>query len=243
MEIATGDAVVLMDGDLQDPPEIIPSFIEEWLKGNDVVYGRRVKRETSWFMGLSYRLFYRVFAKMANIRIPLDAGDFSLIDRRVVEHLIRLPEKEQFLRGLRAWVGFKQVGVDYVRPERPFGHSTNNIRRNIGWAKKGIFSFSYVPLEIMSYIGLFLTGLSMVATVFQIAARLLRPDIPHGITTIIVLVLFFGGANLLGLAVIGEYLAKVVDETKSRPKFIRDNVIVKGQSVRVTSELEQLSNK
>jgi dolichol-phosphate mannosyltransferase len=243
MEIATGDAVVLMDGDLQDPPEIIPSFIEEWLKGNDVVYGRRVKREASWFMGLSYRLFYRVFAKMANIRIPLDAGDFSLIDRRVVEHLIRLPEKEQFLRGLRAWVGFKQVGVDYVRPERPFGHSTNNIRRNIGWAKKGIFSFSYVPLEIMSYIGLFLTGLSMVAIVFQITARLLRPDIPHGITTIIVLVLFFGGANLLGLAVIGEYLAKVVDETKSRPKFIRDNVIVKGQSVRVTSELEQLSNK
>ena len=102
--------------------------IEEWLKGNDVVYGRRVKREASWFMGLSYRLFYRVFAKMANIRIPLDAGDFSLIDRRVVEHLIRLPEKEQFLRGLRAWVGFKQVGVDYVRPERPFGHSSGTMQ-------------------------------------------------------------------------------------------------------------------
>ncbi len=243
MEVATGDAVVLMDGDLQDPPEVIPSFVDEWMKGNDVVYGRRVKREASWFMGLAYRLFYRLFAKMANIRIPLDAGDFSLIDKRVVEHLVRLPEKEQFLRGLRAWVGFRQVGVDYVRPERMFGRSTNNIRRNIGWAKKGIFSFSYMPLEIMSYIGLMLTGLSVVAIIVQIILRLMYPDIPHGVTTIIVLILFFGGANLLGLAVIGEYLAKVVDETKSRPKFIRDDVIIKGRTMRVSSELENVSQK
>lgn len=243
MDVATGDAVVLMDGDLQDPPEVIPSFIQEWLKGNDVVYGRRVKREASWFMGLAYRLFYRLFATMANIRIPLDAGDFSLIDRRVVEHLVRLPEKEQFLRGLRAWVGFRQVGVDYVRPERMFGRSTNNIRRNIGWAKKGIFSFSYMPLEIMSYIGLMLTGLSIVAIIVQVILRLLYPDVPQGVTTIIVLILFFGGANLLGLAVIGEYLAKVVDETKSRPKFIRDNVIIRGRTMRVRSELENVSQK
>ena len=241
MEVATGDAVVLMDGDLQDPPEVIPAFIEEWLNGNDVVYGRRVKREASWLMEKAYRLFYRLFATMANIRIPLDAGDFSLIDRRVVEHLIRLPEKEQFLRGLRAWVGFKQVGVDYVRPERMFGVSTNNIRRNIGWAKKGIFSFSYMPLEIMSYIGLLLTGLSIVAIVIQVFLRLMYPATPQGITTIIVLILFFGGANLLGLAIIGEYLAKVVDETKSRPKFIRDNVIIRGRTMRARSELDNVS--
>lgn len=243
MEVATGDAVVLMDGDLQDPPEVIPAFIEAWMQGNDVVYGRRVKREASWFMELAYRSFYRLFAKMASIRIPLDAGDFSLIDRRVVEHLVRLPEKEQFLRGLRAWVGFKQVGVDYVRPERMFGVSTNNIRRNIGWAKKGIFSFSYMPLEIMSYIGLLLTGLSVVAIVVQVVLRLMYPDIPQGITTIIVLILFFGGANLLGLAIIGEYLAKVVDETKSRPKFIRDNVIIKGRTMRARSELDNVSQR
>jgi dolichol-phosphate mannosyltransferase len=173
----------------------------------------------------------------------LDAGDFSLIDRRVVEHILRLPEKDQFLRGLRAWVGFKQIGVDYVRPERPFGRSTNNLRRNIGWAKKGIFSFSYVPLEVMSYVGLFLTGLSAVAIVVLTILRLLNPDVPQGVTTIIVLILFFGGANLLGLSVIGEYLAKVVDETKSRPKFIRDRVIVKGRTIKDPAELDNLASE
>jgi dolichol-phosphate mannosyltransferase len=194
-------------------------------------------------MAVAYRAFYRVFATVASIRIPLDAGDFSLIDCRVVEHMLRLPEKDQFLRGLRAWVGFKQIGVDYVRPERPFGRSTNNLRRNIGWAKKGIFSFSYVPLEVMSYVGLFLTGLSAVAIVVLTILRLLNPDVPQGVTTIIVLILFFGGANLLGLSVIGEYLAKVVDETKSRPKFIRDRVIVKGRTIKDPAELDNLASE
>ena len=243
MELATGDAVVLLDGDLQDPPEVIPEFFDRWMQGYDVVYGRRVQRETTPFMAVAYRAFYRVFATVASIRIPLDAGDFSLIDRRVVEHILRLPEKDQFLRGLRAWVGFKQIGVDYVRPERPFGRSTNNLRRNIGWAKKGIFSFSYVPLEVMSYVGLFLTGLSAVAIVVLTILRLLNPDVPQGVTTIIVLILFFGGANLLGLSVIGEYLAKVVDETKSRPKFIRDRVIVKGRTIKDPAELDNLASE
>jgi nucleoside-diphosphate-sugar epimerase/glycosyltransferase involved in cell wall biosynthesis len=240
MEIATGDAVVLMDGDGQDPPELIEQFFEQWQNGYQVVYGRRIKREASFFMNIAYKSFYKIFSKMSDIQIPKDAGDFSLIDKKVVEHIVELPEKEQFLRGLRAWVGFNQTGVDYIRPERLFGVSTNNLRKNIWWAKKGIFSFSYLPLEIMSYMGFFLTIISFLAITFQVVAKLMYPDIPHGIPTIIVLILFFGGVQLLAISLIGEYLSKVVDETKSRPKFIRDKVIIKGRSIETNSELKNI---
>ncbi len=240
MEIASGDAVVLMDGDLQDPPELIEQFFEQWQNGNQVVYGRRIKREASKFMNFSYKTFYKIFSKMSNVNIPQDAGDFSLIDKKVVEHLVALPEKEQFLRGLRAWVGFKQTGVDYIRPERMFGVSTNNLRKNIWWAKKGILSFSYMPLEIMSYMGFFLTIASFIAIAIQITMKIIHPEIPHGIPTIIVLVLFFGGVQLLAISLIGEYLSKVVDETKSRPKFIREKVIIKGRTIDTNTELKNL---
>ncbi len=152
---------------------------------------------------------------MSYIKIPNDAGDFSMIDRKVVRELVKLPETEVFLRGLRAWVGFKQIGVDYVRPERMFGRSTNNWRRNIGWAKKAIFSFSFLPLELLSYIGLVLTGVSFLAIIAQIIAKILYPDVPHGAATIIVLILFFGGVQLLAVSILGEYLAKIFEETKT----------------------------
>ncbi len=243
MEIATGVVVVLMDGDLQDPPELIKLFFEQGQQGYQVVYGRRIKREASWYMNMAYKTFYKIFRKMSSINIPQDAGDFSMIDKKVVEHLVELPEKEQFLRGLRAWVGFKQTGVDYVRPERMFGTSTNNLLKNIWWAKKGIFSFSYLPLEIMSYMGLFLTFTSFLAIIIQVIAKIFYPDIPHGISTIIVLVLFFGGIQLLAVSIIGEYLSKVLDETKARPKFIRDKVIMKGRTIESNSELKNMLNK
>ena len=238
MDISTGDAVVLMDGDLQDPPEIIPLFYAKWLEGYDVAYGKRVKREMSFFMNLVYKGFYRIFSKLSYIKIPVDAGDFSMIDRKVVKELINLPETEIFLRGLRAWVGFKQVGVDYVRPQRMFGKSTNNWRRNIGWARKAIFSFSFVPLEMLSYVGFILTGVSFLAMIVQIFARILYPNIPHGITTIIVLILFFGGVQLLAVSVLGEYLAKIFEESKDRPKFIRRSVIYKGKVLNTSAEIE-----
>ncbi len=240
MEISTGDAVVLMDGDLQDPPELIEAFVEEWHKGYEVVFGRRVKREASMFMNFAYKAFYKVLSRLSYISIPKDAGDFSLMDRKVVEHLIALPEKEQFLRGLRAWLGFKQIGVDYVRPERAYGVTTNNLWKNIWWAKKGIFSFSYAPLELMSYGGVFLTFLSILAIIFQVFMKLAHPDIPHGVSTIIVLILFFGGIQLLGMSIVGEYLGKVLEETKNRPKFIRDSVILKGKKIEKNSELNRL---
>ncbi len=238
MEISTGDAVVLMDGDLQDPPEIIPAFYEKWLEGYDVVYGKRVKREMSFFMNLVYKGFYRIFSSISYIKIPVDAGDFSMMDKKVVKELINMPETEVFLRGLRAWVGFKQIGVDYLRPERMFGKSTNNWRRNIGWAKKAIFSFSFVPLEMLSYLGFILTGVSFLAIIVQVILKILYPDVPHGATTIIVLILFFGGVQLLAVSILGEYLSKIFEETKDRPKFIRRSVIFKGKQLNTASEIE-----
>ncbi len=238
MEIASGDAVVLMDGDLQDPPEIIPQFYKVWQEGYDVVYGRRVKREMSLFMNFTYKAFYRIFSKLSYIKIPVDAGDFSLMDRKVVKELNDLPEKEIFLRGLRAWVGFKQVGVDYVRPERMFGRSTNNLRKNIGWAKKAIFSFSFVPLEMLSYFGFLLTAISFVAMIFQIIFRVVYKNTPQGITTIILLVLFFGGIQILAASILGEYIAKIFEESKSRPKFIRRSVIYNGKKLDTATEIE-----
>jgi polyisoprenyl-phosphate glycosyltransferase len=221
MEISTGHAVILLDGDLQDPPELIAEFFEKWREGYEVVYGRRVRREASLLLQACYKSFYRVFRLMADIPIPLDAGDFSLLDAKVVRHLGTLPETDQFLRGLRAWVGFKQTGVDYVRPDRMFGRSTNNWRKNFWWARKAIFSFSFVPLELLLYGGFGLTFLAFLGLIGQTVYRLYHPEMPHGISTIIILILLFGGGNLLAISILGEYVGKVLEETKRRPKFIR----------------------
>ncbi|GAB3937782.1 NAD-dependent epimerase/dehydratase family protein [Larkinella terrae] len=241
MEISSGDAVVLMDGDLQDPPEIIPRFYEKWQQGFDVTYGVRVQREMPAHVHFFYRTFYRLFKKMSYINIPVDAGDFSMIDKKVVRELVALPETEQFLRGLRAWVGFKQTGVDYVRPERMFGVSTNNWTKNIWWAKKAIFSFSFAPLELMSYAGFILTGLSLVGILWQILAKFVFfPNTPAGLSTVIILVMLFGGINLLGVSFLGEYISKIFEETKKRPKFIRTKVRKGGQLYKTASEIRAL---
>lgn len=220
MQVATGDALVLLDGDLQDPPEMIPALIARWQAGYDVVYGVRVRRRGVGSLNWAYQLFYRVFQKLSYVKVPLDAGDFSLLDRRVVQELNAFPERDRFIRGLRAWVGFRQIGVPYVRPARLFGNSTNNWGKNIRWAIKGIFSFSYVPLQAMTAISFGVFLLAVLGMVIQIILRLLYPDTPHGITTVLVVVLFMGAVQLLGISILGEYLAKIFEEVKQRPKFI-----------------------
>ena len=188
MRIATGDAVILLDGDLQDPPELIESFYQKWQEGYDVVYGERVQREATWFLQIAYKAFYRLFRTASYVPIPLDAGDFSLIDRRVVEALNSLPENNRFMRGLRAWVGYRQTGVPYVRPERMFGRTTNSLLRNLGWARKAILSFSYAPLDLITWLALGTVGFSFLAIVFQVGLRLFFPDLaPRGFTTLIML--------------------------------------------------------
>lgn len=225
MDIATGDAIVFLDGDLQDPPEVIEKFYNKWTQGYEVIYGVRTKREAPLFMAIAYKLFYRVFHKMSYITIPLDAGDFSLIDKKVYEVLKTFPERDRFLRGLRAWVGFKQIGIPYVRPERMFGTTTNNLLKNFQWATKGIFSFSYLPLQMMTLLSLLVFFLSLIAIVVQIILRFLLPSVPQGATTILIAVLFIGAVQLLGISVLGEYIGKIFEEVKQRPKYVVKNIL------------------
>jgi dolichol-phosphate mannosyltransferase len=226
MNIATGDAVVLLDGDLQDPPELIESFFPKWQEGYDVVYGIRVKRDATRFLKIAYKLFYRIFRAASYVPMPLDAGDFSLLDRRVVDALNSLPENNRFLRGLRSWVGFKQTGIPYIRPERMFGRTTNSLLKNLGWARKAIFSFSYIPLDFITFLALFTVGGSVLAILVQIALRIFKPElVPSGFTTIIVLILFMGGVQLLCLSIIGSYLAHIYDEVKHRPPYIVESIL------------------
>lgn len=220
LKLASGDGCVLLDGDLQDPPELIEQFHKKWLEGYDVIYGERVKRVMPILWEMAYKAFYRLFQKMAYIRVPIDAGDFSLMDRCVVDALNQLPERDRFVRGLRAWAGFKQIGIPYIRPERMFGVSTNNLLSNIRWAKKGIFSFSYVPLEMISMGAVLVSLLCVVAIIFQIISRILHPELPHGVSTIIVFSLFLGSIQLLSLAFIAEYIGKIFEEVKRRPHFV-----------------------
>jgi glycosyltransferase involved in cell wall biosynthesis len=226
MRIASGDAVVLLDGDLQDPPEVIPQFVEKWRQGFDVVYGQRVQREAPRHMQVFYKLFYRVFQRLAYVDVAVDAGDFSLIDRKVVDAINAMPESHRFLRGLRAWVGFKQTGVPYVRPERMFGTTTNSFRKNLGWARRAIVSFSYAPLDLIMGVALAVVGVSFLALLVQLVLRVVEPgSAPKGVTTLIVIVLFLGGIQLLCLAIIGTYLGHMYEEVKRRPAFVVESIL------------------
>jgi dolichol-phosphate mannosyltransferase len=238
MQLATGDAVVLLDGDLQDPPELISAFYAKWLAGNDVVYGRRAKREGSLLLPFFAKAFYWVFRGLSSVPIPLDAGDFALMDRRVVNELLALPETDQFLRGLRAWVGFTQTGVDYVRPKRAFGRSTHSWLKNVWWARKGIFSFTFVPIELLGYAAASMTALAFCAVVFQVVGALRHPELPQGTALIVAMVAFFGSLNLLAIAVVGEYVIKIFEEAKRRPKFIRKAIRHRGEHFVTAEEID-----
>lgn len=226
LEVSTGDAVVFMDGDLQDPPEMIPPLIDAWEKGADIVYGQRVKREAPLYMQFFYKAFYRVFGALSTVPIPRDAGDFGLINRKAAQHLLKFPERDVFLRGLRAWVGFKQVGVPYVRPERAFGVTTNSFLKNIWWAKKGIFSFSTKPLSYIQGVGVAMFLLTLLASAFYLVNYFVHPpQNASGITTVVLLLLGLGGVQLISLSVLGDYVGRVLEEVKSRPRYIRTRIL------------------
>lgn len=226
MNISSGDAVVLLDGDLQDPPELIELFIQKWKQGFDVVYGVRSKRDATLFLQFAYKAFYRLFKAASYIPIPLDAGDFSLLDQRVVDAINKLPENNRFIRGLRSWVGFKQTGVPYTRPKRKFGQTTNSLIKNIDWARKGIFSFSYIPIDFITLLAFIIVLIAFLLILIQILIRILFPTItPSGFTTLIILILFIGGIQLLCLGIIGSYLTHIYDEVKRRPPFIIKSIL------------------
>lgn len=225
MEVSRGDACVLLDGDLQDPPEVIVDFYRKWREGFDVVYGIRTTREASAAMRLAYKGFYRVLSSLSSFSIPRDAGDFSLISRKVVDELLKFPERDLFLRTNRAYVGGRQVGVPYHRPERAFGRSTNSLMKNLQWAVRGILSSSRKPLSALSLTGISLAGLSLLGLTVQLGLRLFVPEAaPRGIATVVLLVGLFGSANLIAVSIVGEYVGRILDEVRGRPRYIRRSI-------------------
>jgi len=232
MKVSSGDYVCLMDGDLQDPPAVIPRMLTEIEGGADVVFGERVGRDAPWVMQLFYKLFYRLFSKLSSFSVPRDAGDFSLMRRNVVTHLAAMPERGLFIRAQRAYVGFTQVGVPYHRPERMFGRSTNNLARNLGWATKGLIASSRIPLVFLTAVGLLISTLSAALIAIQAALRILAPgSAPEGFTTLIVLILGVGGFSIFCMSIIGLYVGRILDEVQARPTFIRRSITRSGVTV------------
>lgn len=221
MDYAQGQVVVVIDSDLQDPPEVIPRMIEEWRRGFQVVYGVRGEREgETAFKLATASLFYRLIRKITSVDIPLDAGDFRLMDRKVVEALKQMREQKRFMRGLSVWVGFKQTGITYKRDARKAGETKYPIKKMIRFALDGITAFSYLPLQLATYMGFLIAGLSVIGMIVAIILRLSNVHALEGQATTLVTVLFLGGIQLIFLGVIGEYLGRIYDEVKRRPLYI-----------------------
>lgn len=227
LDHARGKAVVVMDADLQDPPEMLPQFIAKWREGYDVVYAIRERRKEVWFKRAAYSGFYRLLQRVANIEIPLDAGDFCIMDRKVVNLLRSMPERNRFVRGIRSWVGLNQTGLPCERqaryggkPKYTFGHLTL-------LALDGLISFSYVPLRVISVLGFSVSLLSIILAVFYTVKKLLYGLSPPGFATLVVSIFFLAGIQLITVGVMGEYIGRIFDEVKQRPLYVVRRVIGK----------------
>jgi dolichol-phosphate mannosyltransferase len=220
LDYATGDAVVLMDADLQDQPEVIHDFIARHRAGADVVFARRHTREEAWLLRLSYQAFYRIISALSDTKLPLDTGDFALLGRPVVDALRRLPEHERYLRGLRAWVGFTQVGIDVNRHARVAGKPKYTTWKLIKLAVDGVCSFSIVPLRAATVTGLVAIAGSIAFSMYAVYVRVAVGQVPAGFTASLVIMTFLSGVQLLFLGVIGEYLGRVYGEAKGRPPYV-----------------------
>lgn len=220
LDHSRGQAVAIMDADLQDPPEIVLRFMEKWRQGYAVVYAVRKQRKEGFFKRSAYALFYRTFQSIAEIEVPLDAGDFCLLDRCVVDILVALPEHHRFLRGLRSWVGLKQIGIEYERDERYGGESKYSLRKLVQLALSGYVGFSSLPLRAATWCGFLSAGVGFMLILWALITKFLQVPTPHGWTSIIAAILFVGGVQLLMLGIIGEYLGRVYDEVRQRPLYI-----------------------
>ncbi len=221
LDYSRGEAVIIIDADLQDPPEVILDLIAKWREGFEVVYAVRAERAgESRFKTFTASLFYRMIRRITDVNIPLDTGDFRLMDRSVVEALNRMREKRRFLRGMSAWVGFKQIGVEYKRAERFAGETKYPLRKMIGLAMEAITGFSYLPLQIATYMGFISAGVSILAIPVVIFLRATGSQAFYGQASTLIAVLFLGGVQLISLGIVGEYLARLYDEAKDRPLYI-----------------------
>ncbi len=220
LEHTRGRGVIVMDSDLQDPPEALPQFIARWQEGYEVVYAIRAKRKEGWLKRGAYTLFYRILRKVSNIDIPLDSGDFCIMDRRVVDELHRMPERNRFVRGIRSWIGFKQVGLEYERHARHAGKPKYTLNRLIHLALDGIISFSYLPLKMITMMGFGISFLSIVIALFYTIKALTVGLNPPGFATTIVSIFLLAGIQLITVGVIGEYVGRIFEEVKGRPLYI-----------------------
>ncbi len=224
LDHVSGDAVVLMDGDLQDVPEAIPLLVEQYRLGYDVVYATRASRKEGLALRLCYFLFYRFQSVLSETRLPLDAGDFGLMSRRVVEQLRQMPEHHRYLRGLRSWVGFRQIGVPIERAERHAGESKYGLFKLLRLASDGIFAFSTLPLRAATMLGASATGLSVLFSIYSLYAKLFLKRSPQGFTALVILITFLAGILLFFMGVIGEYVGRVYEEIKARPLYVVNKI-------------------
>ncbi|MEA4826735.1 MAG: glycosyltransferase family 2 protein [Clostridium sp.] len=224
---ANGDAVVIIDADLQDPPELIPEMIKLWEEGYEVVYGKRKKRDgESWFKLTTAKAFYRILNKLSSVKIPMDTGDFRLVDRKAIEALKRMPEQNRFLRGMSSWVGFKQIPLEYERKERFAGETKYPLKKMLKFAMDGIFSFSSKPLKLIEYLGLGSILLSLIIIIYSLTSLILSlGNITLGWSLTIISITLIGGIQLLSIGIIGEYISRIYDETRQRPLYIVDKEI------------------
>jgi len=223
LDFSRGDAVILTDADLQDPPEVYPAMLAQWRAGYDVVYGVRASREgETWFKLATAKLFYRLIHRITSINIPLDTGDFRLMDRRVINSLRGMNERNRFLRGMIPWIGFRQIGVEYHREARYAGEAKfTSVKKMLPFALDAITSFSYFPLQLATILGFITAAVSVIGILAVILIRLLAPHEPLlGQATTLVVVLFLGSVQLISLGIIGEYLGRIYDEVKGRPLYL-----------------------
>jgi len=221
LDYARGRAVIIIDADLQDPPEVIPDLVAKWHQGYEVVYAVRAEREgESWFKRLTADIFYRLIYRITDVKIPLDVGDFRLLDRKVVDVIGRMRERHRFLRGMATWVGFRQTGVHYKRAARFAGETKYPFRKMLKLALNAVTSFSYFPLQVATFFGFVSAGLAILAIPVVIYERLTGSQAFFGQATTLIAVLFLGGVQLISLGVLGEYIGRIYDETKGRPLYV-----------------------
>ena len=221
LDYAQGDAVVIIDADLQDPPSVIAEMVKKWREGYEVIYAVRSQRKgETWFKLFTASLFYRVINGITGVNIPVDTGDFRLLDRRAVLALRAVREHHRFMRGLAVWIGFKQIGIEYVREERYAGETKYPFRKMLRFALDGITSFSHLPLQLATYLGFVIAGLSVLGILTTVILRLSGSQAFFGQATTLVAVLFIGGIQLISLGIVGEYLGRIYNEVKARPLYI-----------------------
>jgi glycosyltransferase involved in cell wall biosynthesis len=236
LDHVSGDAVVIMDGDLQDIPEVIPQFVEKFREGFDVVYAQRVRRKEPLLLRICYFVFYRMMARLSDIRLPLDSGDFGLMSRRVADQVRRMPEHHRYLRGMRSWVGFQQIGIPVERAERHSGKSKYSMMRLMKLAADGIFAFSIVPIRAAAIAGGGVMLLSFLYVCYAMYAKLFLHQSPQGFTALLVAITFLSGILLFFLGIIGEYVGRIYEETKARPQYIVGRIVGKSEAERAVNQ-------